>query len=172
MLVSDAWFNIYFICITKCSPFKCVTICHHTVIVILLTIFPMLYFSSLWCIYFITGSFYLFFFFKILFIWERVQAQVRGGAEGEGEANSPWAGSPTQGSIPEDPEIMTWTEDRCLTGWATQVPQKVAPLDPLCLFCPSPHPFPSGNHQLILYIYESVSVSCLFVHTFVFLFHV
>ena len=41
---------------------------------------------------------------------------------------------------------------------------KFVPLNPLHLFHPSLHPLPSGNHQFLLCIYESISVLlCLFI---------
>ena len=67
-------------------------------------------------------------FLKILFIWERVRVWV-GVAEGR-EADSPLSREPPSTglkprTLSQDPRIMTWTEGRSLTNWATQVPQNI-----------------------------------------------
>ena len=69
------------------------------------------------------------FYFLRFYLFERKRERGRGVAgvgsvQKEREKQAPrWAESPMQGSIPyEDPGIMTWYENRCLTNWATQVP--------------------------------------------------
>ena len=46
----------------------------------------------------------------------------RGGAEGEGETD-PADQVAWLRALSQDPGIMTWAKDRCLTDWATQVLQ-------------------------------------------------
>ena len=64
-----------------------------------------------------------------IYFWER-QSASGGGAEREGDTESEtgsrfWAVNtePDVGLELTDCEIMTWAEFRCLTDWATQVPQ-------------------------------------------------
>ena len=88
-----------------------------------------------------------FFFFKdVLFIWEReAQAGV------EGEADSCWAGSPMgEGVWPQDPEIMTWAEGRCLIIWATQDPRTEETLSQLlCVMLNISEAFESGKCEFL-----------------------
>ena len=75
-----------------------------------------------------------FFFFNILFIFERERELVsKGGTEREREGDTEheagsrlWAVStkPSAGLELTDHQIMTWVEVRCLTDWATQALQK------------------------------------------------
>ena len=62
------------------------------------------------------SAFYLFLFFKILFISERENEHEQ--REGQRDEQIPcWVGSPTRAFTLE---IMTWAKVRCLTDWATQ----------------------------------------------------
>ena len=71
-------------------------------------------------------------FFKdfYLFIWHRGRENTNRGSN-RGRRRS-WAGSPIAeqgawfGAQSQDPEIMTWANDRCLTDWATQVHQDIS----------------------------------------------
>ena len=45
---------------------------------------------------------------------------TRGGAEGEEEADSFAEQGAWEGTLFQDPEIMTWAKGSCLTDWATQ----------------------------------------------------
>ena len=66
--------------------------------------------------------YYLFYFLKdFIYVFEREQ-EPGGGAEGVGEAGSLLRREPKEGLHPQDPEIMTWAEGRCLTNPTTQVP--------------------------------------------------
>ena len=69
--------------------------------------------------------FFFSFFFKILFIWERVWTRERKQKweEGKGEAESSQSREPNAGAQFQDPRIMTWAEGKCLTNWPTQHPQ-------------------------------------------------
>ena len=54
-----------------------------------------------------------------MYLFEREKARAStsrgGGAEGEGEANSPLSEEPDVG-LSLNPGIMTWAKDRCLTN--------------------------------------------------------
>ena len=64
----------------------------------------------------------LFFILKILFIYlfERERAQAEG-EEAEGEVDSQLSRDPNARLDPRTLRSMTWTEDRGLTNWTTQV---------------------------------------------------
>jgi len=59
-------------------------------------------------------------FFKD-FIWERASERARERAQREWEKQIAEQGARRE-ALSQDPKIMTWAEDRCLTDWATQVP--------------------------------------------------
>ena len=64
-------------------------------------------------------SWKLVFFFKdLIYLFEREGEHKSRGREKQIFC---WVGSQMQ-AWSQDPEIMTWAEDRCLTNWATQAP--------------------------------------------------
>ena len=66
-----------------------------------------------------------FFFLKILFIWHRERERPRsqvGRQGGRWRNRFPTEKGAQCGARIQDPRIMTWTKDRCLTNWATRCP--------------------------------------------------
>ena len=59
-----------------------------------------------------------------IFIWEREHEQG-GGAEGEGQADTPLSRELDGGAPSQDSGNMTWDEGRCLTNYVTQAPQSL-----------------------------------------------
>ena len=68
----------------------------------------------------------LFLRFLFLFIWQREREREREHKQGEEEREkqAPFEQGVQCGAQSQDPEIMTWSEGRHLTDWATQVPLK------------------------------------------------
>ena len=79
------------------------------------------------------------FFFKDFYLIGR-KSTSRGSRNGSGKGRSrclPERGAGCSGRpLSQDPEIMTWVEDRCLTNWATRLPPNNFSLrGPPLIFC-------------------------------------